>query len=128
MKKAARITGIVLGCVFLIICALPFVGAAVNIADGHIRADRAEKLISDMGGEICDSFVYTGNTSGTGNHTENQLFLLCAQMYLWISKRSLRISAAQMFIPLPGRGGGFICLTLLKKWISPVRTDIILRK
>ena len=76
MKKAARITGIVLGCVFLIICALPFVGAAVNIADGHIRADRAEKLISDMGGEICDSFVYTGNTSGTGNHTENQLLFI----------------------------------------------------
>ena len=70
MKKAARITGIVLGCVFLIICALPIVGAAVNIADGHIRADRAEKLISDMGGEICGSCVYTGNTSGTGNHTD----------------------------------------------------------
>lgn len=103
MKKSARITGILLGCVFLIICALPIVGAAVNIADGHIRADRAKRYIVDMGGKICGSCVYTGNTSGTGNHTENQ-----------------------MFIPLPRRGIGFICLTLLKKWIYPVRTDIIL--
>lgn len=74
MKKAARITGIVLGCVFLIICALPIIGAAVNIADGHIRADRAKRYIVDMGGEICGSCVYTGNTSGTGNHTEISCF------------------------------------------------------
>ena len=76
MKKAARITGIVLGCVFLIICALPIIGAAVNIADGHIRADRAKRYIVDMGGEICGSCVYTGNTSGTENHTENQLLFV----------------------------------------------------
>lgn len=76
MKKAARITGIVLGCVFLIICALPIIGAAVNIADGHIRADRAKRYIVDMGGEICGSCVYTGNISGTGNHTENQLLFV----------------------------------------------------
>ena len=76
MKKAARITGIVLGCVFLIICALPIIGAAVNIADGHIRADRAKRHIVDMGGKICGSCVYTGNTSGTGNHTENQLLFV----------------------------------------------------
>lgn len=98
MKKAARITGIVLGCVFLIICALPIVGAAVNIADGHIRADSAEKLISDMGGEICGSFVYTGNTSGTGNHTENQLlFVVRTNVPMDIQKELGDIGSADVY-------------------------------
>lgn len=104
MKKAARITGIVLGCVFLIICALPFVGAAVNIADGHIRADRAEKLISDMGGEICDSFVYTGNTSGT--EITRKISCFCGAHQRTTGDRKGAFQCGKCFCISPFRSGG----------------------
>lgn len=72
----------------------------MNIADGHIRADRAEKLISDMGGEICDSFVYTGNTSGTENHTENQLlFVVRTNGPRGIEKELSNVGSASVYPP-----------------------------
>mgnify|MGYP000742535540 CR=1 FL=1 len=76
MKKAAKTVLVIIAALPIIICALQLIGAAVNIADGHIRADRAKRHIVDMGGKICGSCVYTGNTSGTGNHTENQLLFV----------------------------------------------------
>ena len=76
MKKAAKTVLVIIAALPIIICALQLIGAAVNIADGHIRADRAKRYIVDMGGKICGSCVYTGNTSGTGNHTENQLLFV----------------------------------------------------
>lgn len=98
MKKAAKTALVIIAALPIIICALQLIGAAVNIADGHIRADRAKRYIVDMGGKICGSCVYTGNTSGTGNHTENQLlFVVRTNVPMDMQKELADIGSADVY-------------------------------
>ena len=69
----------------------------MEIAD-QIREDRAKRYIVDMGGKICGSCVYTGNTSGTGNHTENQLlFVVRTNGPRGIEKKLSNVGSASVY-------------------------------
>ena len=72
MKKHKSIFGIVVLALLLIIPVLPMLGAAANSVSAHFQASDTAKQIQNSGAEIIDSYTYTGNTSGTGNHVEAQ--------------------------------------------------------
>ena len=78
MKKAAKTVLVIIAALPIIICALQLIGAAVNIADGHIRADRAKRYIVDMGGKYAEA-VFTRATQAEREITRKiSCFLWCA--------------------------------------------------
>ncbi|MBQ8568734.1 MAG: hypothetical protein IJ446_05910 [Oscillospiraceae bacterium] len=65
---------VALVCIFIL---FETIGAAVNITASHMQtAALADKIKNDTDAQVIDTYTFTGNSGGTGNHTDMVSYIL----------------------------------------------------
>lgn len=79
-RKMTTVIGVIfmLPAVLICMCILfEAGGAAVNITASHIQtAELADKIKNDTDAQVIDTYTFTGNSGGTGNHTDMVSYIL----------------------------------------------------